>query len=129
MTGLLNELVPSSARSKKLTLLEWIGKARITLRGQPYSFDRHEYLLQIVQDPSPDQTFLKGAQVGISTVVLLKALYVADELDKKAIYFFQDDAAVSDFSNDRCDPIVQSSTYLSSKIRSTYNVGDRKSVV
>ena len=123
MKGLINELIPSSARTKKLSLLEWIGKARITLRGQPYSFDRHEYLLQIVQDLSPDQTFLKGAQVGISTVVLLKALYVADELDKKAIYFFQDDAAVSDFSNDRCDPIVQSSTYLSSKIRSTYNVG------
>lgn len=70
----------------------------------------------------PDQTFLKGAQVGISTVVLLKALYVCDELDKKAIYFFQDDNAVSDFANDRCDPIIQNSPYLSSRIRSTFNV-------
>ena len=118
----IRDILPISNKGRKLTLLEWIAKAQIKLRGQPYSFDRHEYLLQILNDPSPDQTFLKAAQVGISTVVLLKALYVCDELDKKAIYFFQDDSAVSDFANDRCDPIIQNSSYLSSRIRSTFNV-------
>lgn len=105
-------------------MFEWIQFAGIRLRGKPYAFDKHEYLKQIVDDHHPDQTFLKGAQVGISTVVLLKAIYVAEHLGKKAIYFFQDDQAVSDFSNDRCQPMIDDSPYLLARSRGgTGNVG------
>ena len=92
---------------------EWIDKAHIYLRGKRYSTEKHEYLDQIIKDSHPDQTFEKSAQVGISTLVLMKAIYVAEHLGKKAIYFFQDDAAVSDFSNDRCQPMIEASPYLS----------------
>jgi hypothetical protein len=114
---------PISHKKSYISLTEWVARAQIMLRGETYSFKRHEYLKQILEDRHPDQVFLKGAQVGISTVVLLKALYVADHLNKKAIYFFQDDGAVKDFSDDRANPIIISSPYLSSRTRGTSNSG------
>ena len=101
---------------------DWIDHAQIYLRGKKYSTDKHEYLDQILQDSHPDQTFEKSAQVGISTLVLMKALYVAEHLGKKSIYFFQDDAAVSDFSNDRCQPMIEASPYLSKVSSGVSNV-------
>jgi hypothetical protein len=100
-------------RSDVMPFREWIDRAQIYLRGKRYSTDKHEYLDQILSDSHPDQTFEKSAQVGISTLVLMKSLYVAEHLGKKAIYFFQDDSAVSDFSNDRCQPMIEASPYLS----------------
>lgn len=101
---------------------DWISMAQIYLRGKKYSTEKHEYLDKIIDDSHPDQTFEKSAQVGISTLVLMKAIYVAEHLDKKSIYFFQDDSAVSDFSNDRCQPMIESSPYLSSVATGISNV-------
>ncbi len=109
-------------RGSILPFREWIDTAHIYLRGKRYSTEKHEYLDQILEDDHPDQTFEKSAQVGISTLVLMKAIYVAEHLGKKAIYFFQDDAAVSDFSNDRCQPMIEASPYLSKVSSGVSNV-------
>lgn len=101
---------------------EWIDHAGISLRGQPYSTDKHEYLNAILADTTPIQVFRKGAQVAISTTVLLKSMYVAEHLGKKVVYYFQSDSAVSDFSNDRCQPMLETSPYLMSRLGSTVNV-------
>jgi hypothetical protein len=122
--SLIEQLVPHNRASGRLPLLPWIKRAEIMLRGTtPYSFKGHEYLRQIIEDAHPDQTFEKGAQVGISTAVLIKALYVAEHLGKKALYFFQNDQAVQDFSNERAQPMIESSRYLRARIGSTCNVG------
>jgi phage terminase large subunit GpA-like protein len=39
------------------------------------------------------------------------------------VYYFQNDAAVGDFSNDRAQPMIEQSPYLSKRVRSTNNVG------
>ena len=117
-----NDKLRYVANTNILPFHEWIGKAQIYLRGKKYSTDKHEYLDQIIRDNHPDQTFEKSAQVGISTLVLMKAIYVAEHLGKKSIYFFQDDSAVSDFSNDRCQPMIEASPYLSSVATGISNV-------
>lgn len=114
------------ATKTRMSFADWIHYAQIQIRGVPYSFSGHEYLRQIVKDESPDQTFMKAAQVCISTVVLMKGIYVAEHLGKKAVYFFQDDAAVSDFSNDRCLSMLQTSPYLRGRSKSINNVGLKK---
>lgn len=122
---LVNDLIPTShyiATSSRKTLRDWIDHAGITLRGQPYSTDKHEYLDDIIADTAPIQVFRKGAQVAISTTVLLKSMYVAEHLGKKVVYYFQSDSAVSDFSNDRCQPMLDSSPYLRSRCGGTVNV-------
>ena len=110
------------ATSGQIPLREWIARAGITLKSQPYSTKGHEYLDQILDDRSPYQVFRKGAQVGISTTMLLKSLWISDCLARKCVYYFQDDNAVSDFSNDRCQPMIEASAYLAGRLRTTNNV-------
>lgn len=122
----LQDLLPSAAhlpQHKRMSLPEWIQRAQIHLRGRPYTTVGHEYLQKIIEDDHPDQTYEKGAQVGISTTVLIRSIYVAEHWGMKAIYFFQDDGAVSDFSNDRCATMIEESPYLKSRTRGTMNVG------
>lgn len=109
--------------SNRKTLRQWIDDANIFIKGKKYSTEKHEYLDQIIDDTHPYQVFRKGAQVGISTTMLLKSLWVADCIGRKCVYYFQDDSAVSDFSNDRCMPMIEASNYLSQRVRSTNNVG------
>lgn len=93
------------------------------LRGKRYSLYKHEYLTQILSDTHPYQVFRKAAQVAISTTVLIKSLYVSDHLGRKVVYYFQDDSAVSDFSNDRCQTMIEESSYLTGRMRGINNVG------
>jgi hypothetical protein len=93
------------------------------LRGKQYSTQHHEYLDQILNDDHHNITFQKGAQVGISTLVLIKSLWVAEHLGKKVVYYFQDDKAVQDFSSDRAAPLVEASNYLAQRMRETNRVG------
>jgi len=109
--------------SGQISLREWIARAGITLKGRAYNTEGHEYLNKIIADRNPWQVFRKGAQVGISTTMLLKSLWIADCLGRKCVYYFQNDDAVSDFSNDRCQPMIEQSSYLSKRVRSTNNVG------
>lgn len=76
-----------------------------------------------MRDPHADQTFMKAAQVAISTCTLLRSLYVADHLGKKCVYYFQDDSAVSDFSNDRAEVMIEDTAYLRSRLGGINNVG------
>ena len=103
---------------------DWIHKCEIKVKGGvPYTTKGCEYLDQIILDTDPDQTFEKAAQVKISTWVLIKSLYVVEHLGLKALYFFQDDQAVSDFSNDRCLGMLQGSPYLMKQVKDINNVG------
>lgn len=112
--------LPSGAR---VSLREWIARSNISLRGKSYSTDKHQYLEKIIDDTHVYQVFRKGAQVGISTTVLLKSMWIADCLGRKCVYYFQNDKAVEDFSNDYCMPLLESSPYLNSRLRTTNNMG------
>jgi hypothetical protein len=122
----LTELIPDQnylPTSHRMPVLEWIDKVGIMLRNRTYSTRKHEYLIQILADTHPNQTFEKAAQVAISTSILIKTLYVSEHLGKKCVYYFQDDSAVRDFSHDRAEPMIQESRYLTSRLRHTVNVG------
>ncbi|MEW6351290.1 MAG: phage terminase large subunit family protein [Thermodesulfobacteriota bacterium] len=126
--GILDSIIPQGAAERlrpreRIPFPEWIARAGITIRGEPYQTRGHEYLEAILRDDHPDQVFEKGAQVGISTLVLMKALYVAEHLGKKTVYYFQDDGAVSDFSSDRAQPMIRDSAYLTERVRDTDRVG------
>jgi hypothetical protein len=111
------------AQTKNKNLLDWIKEIGITIRGQPFSFQGHEYLREIYEKHADNMVFMKGAQVGISTYHLLKALWLCDTRVAKVIYFFPTDRDVSDFSNDRAKPLLEENDYLRQRVTGIDNVG------
>lgn len=103
-------------------LLDWCRK-NIMLRKSgsiaPFDIDEdHDYLLDIYNSPDvPEESFQKAAQKGISIYALLKTLCRMDKHAMKAVYYFPTDDDVVDFSQDRCNPMIDDSPYLSSKLR------------
>lgn len=107
----------------KVSLRDWIKRSAINIKGKAYNTSKHQYLNQILNDTHVYQVYRKGAQVGISTTILLKSMWISDCLGRKVVYYFQSDKAVEDFSNDYCQPLLESSPYLSARVRTTNNVG------
>ena len=107
-------------------LCEWAGE-HISLRGKPFSFDGHEYLREIYEQQHPYKVFEKAAQVAISTYTLIEAFWLCESLGAKVIYYFPTDVDISDFSNDRADPMIEESPHLTSlmgnRSRGKDNVG------
>jgi len=81
----------------------------VILDGKPFGFDRHEYLIEPYADTHPDQTFEKGAQMGLTSLALLKAIYGARYRGFKGIlYLFPSRSDVTDFSKGRVTPLIES---------------------
>ena len=54
----------------------------------------------------------KGAQIGVSTFAINKALWFGDTHDAAVIYTFPTASDVADFAKARINPVIQSSPYL-----------------
>ncbi|HNX59297.1 MAG TPA: phage terminase large subunit family protein [Spirochaetota bacterium] len=106
---------------KELTFLEWCEKhIRLVRNGAllPYSIEGHDYLKEIFELPDvPRETHQKAAQMTISTTTLLRQLRRMDRYALKVGYYFPTDEDVADFAQDRANPIIDNSDYLSGKMR------------
>lgn len=84
---------------------EWV--KNITLDGRPFTYDRHEYLVEPYQDTHPDQSELKATQLGLTSKAMLRAVYGARYGGYRGIlYLFPSKSDVTDFSRGRVDPLV-----------------------
>jgi len=85
---------------------EWV--KGVILDGRPFSFDRHEYLIEPYQDDHPHQVEEKAAQLGLTSKAILKALYGARYKGYKGIlYLFPSRSDVLDFSKGRISPLIE----------------------
>ncbi len=106
---------------RTLGFIDWCAKHIIlpvdgALRA--WSLDGHEDLRELYElGDVPRETHQKAAQRGVSTYALLKTLYRLDRHVMKAVYYFPTDEDVKDFSQDRANPIIDYSEYLSGKMR------------
>jgi len=105
---------------KQYGLLEWAMKNISLMAGGklvPFSLDGHEYLRELFTMPEvPRETHQKAGQIGISTYCLIKVLWLLDRKALKAVYYFPTDEDVKDFAQDRANPMIDNSEYLSSKM-------------
>ena len=80
----------------------------ITLDGKPFTYQRHEYLIEPYKDNHPDQTDMKAAQMGLTSKAMLKVAYGARyEGYRGILYLFPSKSDVTDFSKGRIDPLIQ----------------------
>jgi hypothetical protein len=85
---------------------EWVKE--ITLDGKPFSYDRHEYLIEPYKDSHPHQVEEKAAQMGLTSKAMLKVAYGARYAGYRGIlYLFPSKSDVTDFSKGRIDPLIQ----------------------
>jgi len=111
--GLYDRLLSSLDQKYDVTetpdsLAEWAVNTPIILDGKPFTFDRHEYLIEPYSDPHLDVTHIKGTQMGLSTLGMLQSVYGARYRGLKGIlYLFPSRADVLDFSRARVTPLVK----------------------
>jgi len=84
---------------------EWV--KNITLDGKPFTYDRHEYLIDPYKDNHPHQVEEKAAQMGLTSKAMLKVSYGARYGGYRGIlYLFPSKSDVTDFSKGRIDPLI-----------------------
>ena len=95
-----------STRGDRPLFHEWV--KGVILDGRPFTFDRHEYLIEPFHDDHPDVVEMKAAQLGLTSKAMLKALYGARYKGYKGIlYLFPSRSDVLDFSKGRISPLIE----------------------
>jgi len=87
---------------------DWAQSLPVILDGKPFTFERHEYLIEPYADNHPDQTFMKAAQLGLTSLAMLRSVYAARYRGFRGIlYLFPSRSDVIDFSKGRVTPLIE----------------------
>jgi len=81
--------------------------------GMPIEFKDHKFLLDIYNDMSPLQVVLKAPQVGMTTLQIIKSMYVAKKQNKAIIYTLPTDSDIKDMAGGKVNRIVAQNPVLS----------------
>lgn len=115
-----------SYQPTRLELELWAQENR-HFKGQPFSFDEHEYLRELYSEPLARHPYIvleKAAQMGASEYAMTRVLWFLDRHPKtKGIFFLPSERLVQDFSSDRVGPVIDDSPRLSRVASGTQNVG------
>jgi len=101
--------------------LIWVVSNKIKLGGHTYQIKDHEYQADIMACDDRVQVCIKGAQMGITEVWVLKTLWgmIHGRYPKGALYLFPTQNDVGDFSKARFDPLIESNYAVGSYVNST----------
>ncbi len=93
----------------------------LLLDGQPYSLAEHEYQRAMLTETAPRQVFLKGAQVGVTSVQMLRSLHglIAGHYPAGVLYLFPSRADVLDFSRGRFNPLINDNESVARYVQDT----------
>ena len=94
------------------TLVDFI-TTHTFLRGEPFSFEGHEYQKKIIEDRSQEIVTIKPAQVGLSEITArLAVARTALTPGFSTIYTLPSATAARNFMNTRVNPVIRNSPYL-----------------
>lgn len=74
--------------------------------GEKLDFKEHAYLWDIYQDFTPRQAILKAAQIGMSTTINIKALWLAKFKKLDVIYSLPSSADIKDFVSGKTNRLI-----------------------
>jgi hypothetical protein len=94
--------------------LVWIMSNKIKLGGAPFELKGHEYQQGLFECQDRVQVCIKGAQMGITEVWVLKTLHglIHGRYPKGSLYLFPTQNDVGDFSKARFDPLIETPNLL-----------------
>ena len=89
------------------SLADWAVNTPVILDGRPFTFGRHEYLMEPYRDDHPYVVEMKAAQLGLTTKAMLQAVYGCRYRGFKGVlYLFPGKSDVTDFSRGRVSPLI-----------------------
>ncbi len=125
---LLRALNEKKARAD---IIEWILQRGIkNEKGLPMEFGQHAFLLRPYRDWHPKLVCTKAAQIGFSTMAILKVLWAAGRQNRNCIYTLPTDDDVRAFAKSKVLPMIRNNQPLeamvSSEVDSIYQkqIGD-----
>lgn len=107
MNPYILSLIEKIENSKdKTSISEWVCE-NTTLSGRPFSFKRHAFQKQIMDDLHPDMSVIKLSQVGLTEVEIRKALaFLSMNQGRNLLYSFPDTKMRDRNSKTRFKPII-----------------------
>ncbi len=123
MNGLFAELSASIEQSREGShagsIIPWAES--LLLDGRPFSLQGHEYQQSMLTETFPRQVFMKGAQVGVTSIIMLKTVHrlINGAYPQGALYLFPSRGDVQDFSRGRFNPLINDNDQLSRYIQDT----------
>lgn len=108
----------------KFDPVQWATQtARIQLPKGKFSFEGREFLVPVYRDLHNEIVIIKGAQMGFSTMSIIRSLWSATTFPMSVIYTFPTKGDVSTFTAARINPIIAASLFLSERIQDFDSVG------
>ena len=97
---------------------EWV--KGVILDGLPFTYNRHEYLIEPYKDTHPNQVELKATQMGLTSKAMLRVIYAARYGHYRGIlYLFPSKSDVTDFSKGRISALIDDNPEIASWVRET----------
>lgn len=95
------------------SILGWIDQHKIVNeKGDPITFHKHLFLVDIYEDQSQNLVVIKAAQVGLSTLEILKNFYDASRYKMDIIYTLPSDSDVNVFVSGKVNRIIANNPIL-----------------
>ena len=95
----------------------------VILDGKPFTYDRHEYLIEPYQDHHLDQSEIKATQMGLTSKAMLLAVYLARyEKYRGILYFFPSAVGVQKFCSGRLNPLIADNEEIGSWLKGSDSV-------
>ena len=95
-------------------------------KGDPIDFYDHRFLFQPYSDLSPKQVYLKAAQIGASTMQVLKSLWLAKMYNINEIYTLPTESDVQDFAGGKVNPIINQNPILQQYVEQKDSVEQKR---
>ena len=104
----MNQNVLALEELKAKSALAWvIHNNFVNENDRPIEFHKHRFLAEPYNDDSPDLTVMKSAQVGWSTLAILKSFHALKYRDKNIIYVLPTQNVVKDFVTPKVDRLIE----------------------
>ncbi|MBA7602086.1 hypothetical protein ES703_09172 [subsurface metagenome] len=87
----------------KIGLYQWT-KELARIRGKQVGFSNYEFLKRIYRDDSPHIVVMKGAQIGVSELLINTAIWFCETMGGNVLYVMPTQTAMNDFSQARVLP-------------------------
>lgn len=115
------ELVERVRLASALDCFTWIITNQINLGHSPWAIEGHEYQVGMLQAEEREQCCIKGAQMGITEVWVLKTLHgmIHGQYPAGSLYLFPTRDDVKDFSKARFDPLIDANPSIGAYVQST----------